>query len=292
MKLKTLLPDARATELLRAMLLDGAAARDAWSSWLARISDPMRALGEDAVMARPLLPLLYDSVRRNALPVDDATATYLRSAFLTESLRSRKYLEIVAELLSLYPDAVLIKGAAIGPLYYADPALRHAHDIEILVADPAALRASLASSRFRPSGADSIHDTGLPLRVHPTSHPTPRDATGHLAHTLLHAAESPSRHSGRWVCDAVMIRRTSPIDWPRFAETVIAANASIPVSAQLRYLRDAFGIDTPVLAQLEERAAHATRRERAQVRKRLAEGEVPLWRRLWRRVRGANTFAW
>ena len=167
MNLKSLLPNARATDLLRAMLLDGDAARAAWSAWIASVSDPMRALGEDAILARPLLPLLYDSVRRNTLPVDDATATYLRSAFLTETLRSRKYLEIVAELLSLYPKAVLIKGAAIGPLYYPDPALRHAHDIEIAVDDPAALRAALAPSRFRPAGSDFIHESGLRLSAGP-----------------------------------------------------------------------------------------------------------------------------
>jgi hypothetical protein len=281
-KLKSLLPDARATELLRAMLLDGDAARDAWSRWRARVSDPMRALGEDTIMARPLLPLLYDSVRRNGLPVDDALATYLRSAFLTESLRSRKYREIVAELLALVDGAVLIKGAAIGELYYVDPTLRHAHDIEILTGNPAAVRASLIGSRFRPSGEHFVHESGLPLRVHENP-AIGQDATFHLAYTLTHAARSPSRHSARWACDAFMIVRNASVDWSRLTELV----PPITAAAQLHWLRDALGVNVSadVIATLNERARAASASERAAVRRSLAVGEVGWWRRVLRRLR-------
>jgi len=263
-KRTSLFPDARATELLRAMLLDGDAAREAWSRWRAQVAGPMRALGGDAVMARPLLPLLYDSVRRNALPVDDATATYLRSAFLTESLRSRKYREIVAELLALH-RVVLIKGAAIGELYYADLALRHAHDVEVLAEDVDALRASLVGSRFRPAGNDFVHESGLPLRVHVARAPiAPRDASAHLAHSLIHASRSRSRHSARWACDAFMIARSGSVSWRCVLEIVIAEGAAVPASAQLRWLHENLGVGVPdeMLATIATRARKAGVRER------------------------------
>jgi Uncharacterised nucleotidyltransferase len=216
-----LLPDRRTTALLQAMLLDGDAAREAWSR--ARY-----AKGE----ARPLVALLYDAVRRNDLLADDDTLTYLRSAYLTESLRSRTYREIVNELTIALRglDFLLIKGAAVSELFYPEPALRHAHDIEIVVPGLAPLRAALSASRFRPAPDGFVHDSGLPLRVHTRLPITPRgfatlpngartlDATDTLALTLVHAARWISRQSAQWVCDAVMILRRAEIEWGRMPE--------------------------------------------------------------------------
>jgi hypothetical protein len=306
-KLDRLLPSREATELLAAILLDGPPAIEAWTRWLAAAGDTMQALGADAILARPLLPLLYDSVRRNGLTVDRETATYLRSAFLTESLRGRTYHAIVDELVAVLRKAdvpfLLIKGAATGPLYYPDPALRHAHDIEILVGDRARVHAALAGSPFRPTTRhDFVHPSGLPLRVHtrlvnpplerqlwthaiplPNGAPT-LDPTHTLALTLVHASRSVARHSARWVCDAHAIIRTGNVDWTRFTTTITAARAAIPAAAQLRWLRDSLNVLVPaeVLQALDERAARAGLRERALVLRGINVDRISLWRRVMR----------
>ena len=210
-----MIPDRTTTELLRAILLDGAAARAAWERWAAAVHAPMTALADDAKTARPLLPLLCHSMRCNALPVDEETATYLRSAYLRESLRSRAYRAIVAEVAELLAGTPFqfVKGAAVGEAFYPEPALRHAHDIEIFAADPAAVRAALANSRFHPDGAQWLHDSGLPLRVHTRllgSTYRPLDATDALALALTCA-----NASYRWVCDAQMIVRSGKADVER-----------------------------------------------------------------------------
>lgn len=257
---RRLLPDARTTHLLAAMLLDGDAAREAWSRWTRSVRSPKQALAADTVMARSLLALLYDSVRRNDLPVDGDTATYLRSAYHTESLRTRAYREIrddLHERLRGVPYQ-LIKGAAVGELYYRDAILRHAHDIELLTTDRACVHSALAGSRFRPLGEHFVHESGLPLRVHtrlcvPMESP---DATAALALALVHASRSPSRATCRWVCDATFIIRSGNVDWPRFTKIVVDAGGAAAVHAQLRWLRDALGMAVPAdaLAALEEHA--------------------------------------
>ena len=256
-----LLPNRRATDLLAAMLLEGAPALEGWRRWTLGTRNAKRALGDDAMMARPLLAMLYDGVRRNALPVDEETATYLRSAFLTESLRSRAYREIVNELTDLLRAAdvefLLIRGAALGELYYADAALRHAHDIEILVDDAAVVRAALGASRFRAAAGGFVHASGLPLRVHErlcipvqvtmslASGVHTLDAAGALAQALVHASGSISRRSCRWVCDAHAIVRSGTVDWPLFSELVTAAGATSAVRRQLAWLRSALGVPVP-----------------------------------------------
>ena len=114
--LERLLPDWRHTILLQAALFDRTAARHAWDRWIASV-DVLPGLAYDEIVARPLLPLLYDSVRRNDLTIGTDTATYLRSAYLRETLRTKSYFAIVEELCATLTRAgiafQLIKGAAI-----------------------------------------------------------------------------------------------------------------------------------------------------------------------------------
>ena len=278
MNLEALLPDAHAANLLVAMLRDGEAAAEAWSQW--RFAD----------RDRPLLPLLYDSVRRNALPIEPETATLLRSAYVTESLRGRAYARIVEELSALLAGVpfLLLKGAAVGPLYYADPALRHAHDVELLVSSGAAVRAALSGSAFSRVRRHYVHTSGLPLRVY-TRLFVPRfgfderslwdgsvaqtlNTSDALALALIHASRSLSRHSARWACDAHAIIRRGAVDWTRFVATVVATGAAPPVAAQLRWLHDVLDVPVPadVLAALDARAGRAGLLERAVINRGLA----------------------
>jgi hypothetical protein len=231
------------------MLLDGDIAREAWSQWTRGMASPKSALASDNVMARSLLALLYDSVRRNALAADAETTTYLRSAYLTETLRTRTYRAIVDDLRERLRDVsfTLIKGAVTGERDYPDPVLRHAHDIEIVATDRDAIRNALTGSPFHAEGEHYVHDSGLPLRVHGRSCVafTSYDPTAALALTLVHASQSRSRATTRWACDTFFITRTRAVDWPRFTQMVLDARAARPVLAQLRWLRNELGTEVP-----------------------------------------------
>ncbi len=311
MSFRGALPDARTADLLAAALLDSKRASEAWARWSGAVLSPLVALRTDSLVARPLLPLLYDSVRRNALPVDDEMLTYLRSAYVTESLRSRAYREIVAELTALLTRSevhfLLVKGAAIGELDYAHPALRHAHDIEVLVHDVARVVRALHGSRFQPARGDFVHDSGLPIRVHerlfapsmdldesmlresprrlPGGAPT-LNAAHALALTLIHAGRSVSRDSCRWVCDAHALVHSSAVDWSRFTAVVIATGASITTHAQTRWLHKVLGLPIPAdtLAQLAVRAGSAGIAEQAIAFLGIHAHRVPLLRRFSRRA--------
>jgi hypothetical protein len=236
-----LLPGPAATALLQAMLLDGDAARAAW----ARCTLPV----EPAL--RPLLPLLYDSVRRNALPLDAENATVLRSAYLTESLRSRTFRGIVDDLVARLHGIrfLLVKGAAVGELYYADPALRHAHDVEIVAPRFEPVRRALEGSSFRRGWRHRrrfVHDSGLPLRVHariPVA-PVPALTLANGAQTLDAAAALALAlvQSPRWVADAFFIARSGTVDWNRFARALPNRRAARMAAIRLAWLAETMGV--------------------------------------------------
>lgn len=267
----SLLPAERDTLLLAAMLLDGASARDAWSRWTRSggRSSPKQSLAEDSTLARSLLALLYDSVRRNDLPVDEPTMTYLRSAYLTERLRTQTIEGIVATLTRRLEGLPFrfIKGNAVAR-YYREPALRHAHDLELLTSELESVIARLQGSDFRPEGEHFVHQTGLPLRVHTRIDGLVPDdrATDALVLCLVHASRSPSRRTGRWVTDAVHLIRSGEIDWSGLPDRVRAVRATSSTLRQLHWLRRALG------AQVPEQVLTGLRQD------------LPWWRAVWLRV--------
>lgn len=247
-----LLPPARGTALLRAMLLHGDEARASWNEWTRMAGDVKQALARDA---RVLLALLHDSARRNGLQMETDARTYLRSASLTESLRSRAYGDVVDELSAAVAGfpVTLIKGGAVRELWYPAPSLRHAHDIEVHVDDIAELRSRLSGSRFHRAPEGFVHSSGLPLRVHvtlpiQTQAPVPfrdnlatLDATDALALTLVHASRWISRATMQWACDATFITRNATIDHARLAKTIEESGATRRVRKLQSWLATNFG---------------------------------------------------
>jgi hypothetical protein len=305
-----LLPTAEVSLLLAAAVLDGKRARESWERWQAPVIDVRQTLAADPLVARPLLPLLYDSAQRNGLQLDAATSTYLRSALLSERLRSETYRSILSEVTSRLTDAgvpfLTVKGAAVGQLYYSQFALRHAHDIEIVATDRRAVLRVVGKAGFRPVGPQLIHESGLPLRIHrpaalwrsdalrqdvwktaqllPTGART-LDPTHTLLLTLTNAAIAPSRGSGRWMCDARFIIVANRIDWSRFADAVSEAEAALTTVCQLLWLRGTVDVEVPeeVIDAIGREARSAGRRQRAIIEKGLTFHSEPLWWRLRQR---------
>lgn len=130
-----LTPDRNA--LLRACLFDGAAGQEAWRAWLRQVGDPKAFFGDGAAAARGLLPLLFDSARRSAVPLDASFQTYLRTAWLRERVRAAAYSRIGGEILAALVDAgidvVALRGNAFAEELYPTPWLRHSHGLDLLL---------------------------------------------------------------------------------------------------------------------------------------------------------------
>ncbi len=292
--LSVVLPDARQTLLLRACV---APAREDLESWLALQDGSMREFTGRST--RWLLPLLLEAVQRHSVKVDAGLLTILKTAALREELRTRTFRAICKRVLSVLGEAghaaVLLKGAALAETVYADPALRHSHDIEILIpgTDLLEARESLEPHGFRASGREEaagnslelVHESGLPLVLRRELFEVPfynvisgdvcarvesADLLGTRARVLspadalLHgcgqAFHSPGRESQRWILDAwFIIDKRRDLGWEALLRTAAEARLSSPLAALLTYL--AWDLSAPipagVLASAAARAAAA-----------------------------------
>jgi putative nucleotidyltransferase-like protein len=297
--LAVMLPTPRQTLFLRACLCDGAAGTDAWRAWRAQVGHVKAAMGDDTSPVKRLLPLLYVALRRNGAEVDEGLVPYLKLAFAREQMRSKTFVRICGEVVDTLNgaaiEAIVLRGAAFSVSVYSDPARRHCHDIDLLVAGQDLGRAADALSRsglanlhdpfLRESDAALRHDTGLPVRIHtrvfasrwyalPWDELWPRtegaviaehavrvlSPADALVHVLGHASYSVSRESLRWVCDCVtLIRRRRDLDWDAVVERAAHARCALPASVMLRYLREQLDADIPgaALERMDDAAGRA-----------------------------------
>src|SRR5687768_39468 len=135
--LRVVLPTDRETWLLRACLQSGQAARSAWQTWRSLTNLSPAELVRDDGALKGLLPLLFTSLRQNQVPLERELLTILRTAHLREELRAESFRRIyeatLAQLARAEIPSLLLKGAALAATVYPSAALRHTHDVEILV---------------------------------------------------------------------------------------------------------------------------------------------------------------
>jgi hypothetical protein len=305
--LSVLLPTEQDTLLLRGCLGTGDAGAEAWCAWLERIGDPRKELVHRRPILSHFLPLLHLATRRYHAEVQSDLAFYLRVAYFREELRSQRYRGILQRVLRSLMDAeidfTVLKGAALACTVYDDWALRHCHDIDLLIekADlESALRALQNGGLGRPCewsrtsrDTQPLHDSKLPIELHADLFPLPLHQGGTramverrqageivslsayvlapsdtLLHVCVHAACSESRASLRWVTDAWSIaKKYAGLDWDSFLETAARKKLSLPVYVMLEYLFVRLGATVPrgVLQSLARDAKHAgaTAREAA-----------------------------
>lgn len=262
-------PDPDATLFLRACLHSGDTARDAWERWVAAVGSPLTALGDASL--RRLGPLLHHSVRRNGLEVERRLLTTLRTASLRENLRAAAVAAETRRALDALAAAgvapVVLRGVVLAETVYPAPALRHCHDLDLLV-EPAELeRARSAVDAAGLHLAVSLHTALLPPGVDEArmrARARPLRLAGVPARglaapdLLLHVlGHGPARSRPPvWAPDAwFLLTGPEAPDW----ESVHAARRSArrSVRAALRYLRDGLGAPVP-----EEAVAAGSRRLR------------------------------
>lgn len=298
-------PGESDTHLLRAALCQGAAARDAWQRWTETAGDPVRALGKDPRHVKALVPLLFANLRAQGVEVPPALATYARAAHLTETIRMRAYLRECGPVLERL-DAegvqhVVLKGAAFAETLYPEPALRHAHDFDVLVRPEDAHRAAgaLIGSGFQSGGPldEGFHHlapltsaTGFVVELHhrpawiferfdmdgmwrrslpanvggaPTRVLCDADA---LTLVAAHAMSCTTASSLRWAADAWWLtKRLGPADWTVVVSAARSAHVALPLALVLDYLVVRIGAAVPAdaLAEIAAAAAQSDSAERS-----------------------------
>ena len=302
--LSILLPTEQDTLLLRACLCSDDTGRKAWTAWLERVGEPREKLSQPRPALVHLLPLLYVAARRCNVEVEGEFAFRLRAAHFREELRSQAYRATLRRVLHVLRDGeidfTVLKGAALAGTVYDDWALRHCHDIDLLVheTDQAAACRALQDAGVgqccEPSRTSRdvqlLHDSGLPIELHTDlfEHPFYRcgaaamlgrrqttDIAGIPVHVLSpsaallhvcgHASNSRNRSSLRWVTDAWSIAaKCADLDWDAFLWDTTRAKLALPLHVMLEYLAAQLGapIPRPVLESLARDAARAGPRAR------------------------------
>jgi hypothetical protein len=296
--LSGLLPTPDQTLLLRACLCSAEAGRKAYAAWSAQQGERRYEPQEEFV--KSLLPLLFSALRRSGAEVDPLFLTILRTAALREELRTKTYRRICREVFSTLTTTaipyIVLRGATLSDTVYDDPALRHSHDIDILLgeSDPSRTISLLAALGFIRSGTAEtsewsdiqlIHTSGLPLVLHrhlfdiapyntdseniwarsrlqtiadgPVRVLSPADA---LLHVCGHASYDLSRESPRWACDAwFLVDRCQNLDWEVLLHSAARSRLALPLSVMLDYLAEELRAPIPsgVLTRLHAIASRA-----------------------------------
>lgn len=288
--LGAVMPDPGETNLLRACLWPGHPGRAAWDAFERDAGDLRELFRADHGSRKRLGPLLAAALRGNAAQADPSLLTVLRTAQLREELRAEIYSEIlalvVAALAEIEIPFLVLKGAAFGSTLYDAPALRHSHDIDLLVREGDSARAAgaIAAQGFTRTGPGRLeHRRGLPVNLHTRLLPaadaefsfeTVRSRSravefggragrvlspgDNLLHVLGEAARSPSRRSLQWACDAwLLINRMDDGDWAVFRHGVTTSRLALWCWVMLEYLATGLGalVPLPVRSALRERAA-------------------------------------
>lgn len=294
-RLRGLLPPRIQTELLRACLGEGSSAHAAWQSFIDGAGNPKRYFERAPGSLKGLLPFVEHSLARNAIDPGQEFATYARVAVVREELRDRIYREVFLQVIdsvsSVTRQRIVLRGLAIADTAYPAPNRRHNHGIDLLLdeEDLGAASNALSDLGCRPVPRQSnahrrryLHRSGLPVTLHTRlfempfltepvaairSRAQPLELNGtavdvlsaadHLLHICGHASYSQSRNSLRWVCDAVLLLRSTDIKtWDVLVCTAAQTGLALPMVLVLRYLCDHFGSPVPSAPLMQLRLRH------------------------------------
>jgi len=300
--LALLAPAPEEIDLLRACLWEGAAAQAAWARWQGAVGDPLAAIGRDVSGVKGLLPLLHRSLRGSAADTaGPALRHVLAAAYAHETLRWQAYTAVCARAFDALASAgiafVGLKGSALAVSAYPDPALRHSHDIDVLVdqrdLDRAAgvLRAAGCAPPHEPRSPAThslqlINEGGVPIELHTRLYrlayygtaqrgiwerAVPCEIAGarlhipstadHLVYVIGQASCCASRDSLKWIADAWFLAQQPTLDWTIVVRAGEESRLALPLAVLLGVFAEQFAAPVPpaVLERLSAAAAAADR---------------------------------
>lgn len=275
------LPTVRQEALIRAAVLEGDAARSAWAEWRRMGGDVDRIDGA----SYRLLPQLYRNLAATA-PGEPLLGKlrgvyryhwYCNQVLLHDAARAVRALEAAG-----IPTLVL-KGAALAILHYADAGARPMEDVDVLVprervheamrvlrtggfapvvASPEATIGLAHAETFAsrsghavdlhwwsleaPSRDDDFWRNAVRMEIagQPTRALAPADQ---LLHLCVHGLRTHPTPPMRWVPDSLLVLRSSGgvVDWDALVAAARARAVTAHVGAGLTYLRETFAAPIP-----------------------------------------------
>jgi hypothetical protein len=275
-------PTAAQKLLLRAALGAGDGALEAWHLWRAAVD-----LGRLDAASQRLLPLLFRNLERLGARHPDSGR--YRSVYRKVWYRNQTMLAELVDLLRLLHAGgvrtLVLKGAALIPLYYEDVGVRAMNDLDILVPAARARDALdlMAGSEWTTSfpttssrvllthsvlferglddfdlhwhvmeecclpGADeAFWRDAVPLRYQDVD-TLALNPGDQLMHIVVHGLRWAETPPLRWVADAMVVlaRAADGVDWDRLADLTVGCGVVLPVYSGLRYLASSFAAPIP-----------------------------------------------
>lgn len=278
-------PTAQQELLLRAALLKGPGAIEAWKEWKSGVEVEELDSG-----SYRMLPLLYRNLQVHG--IKDASMGKYKGVYRRTWYKNQMLFHAIALLLRSFHDAgietMTLKGAALVSLYYKDYGLRPMNDFDVLVHTEQALSAikllrglGWEPAEFMPSEKyisvsyshgfknSAGHELDLHWHVLSQSREAHSDEdfwegaietifqdvptyvlnpTDQLLHTCIHGARWNYIPPFRWVADASIILNTSQseFDWTRLIAQAQKRRVILPLREPLRYLRTAVNAPIPL----------------------------------------------
>ncbi|HEX5034972.1 MAG TPA: nucleotidyltransferase family protein [bacterium] len=279
----TCFPDSDQELLLKAAILEGPEAIEAWQQWKSRVD-----IDDIDYADFRMVPLLYRNLL--SLGVKDPLMDRLKGVYRYSWARNHRVIHRVSKVLDLFQrqgiPTALLKGASLAFTVYRNLGVRYMDDFDLLVPLADAPRAIelLHQSGWRQAFVTekvftpAAHSTGFlnpegdsmdlhwhvlnqccdadddivfwekarPLEVEgiPTHALCPTDQ---LFHACIHGARWNTVAPIRWVADAVGLIRTYPddIDWQRIVELSRRLSLVVPIRQTFLYLSERFGVPIP-----------------------------------------------
>lgn len=269
-------PNPEQELLLRAALLSGPEAIDAWERWSARVPD-IGSLDSGSMRTLPIL-----SANLKKLGVSHPRMAIIRGTYRKAWYQNRLLLHDLERVLSALRVAgvqtMVLKGAALATTVYQDIALRPMNDVDVLVHpdDVGTAIKVLALTGFQPfRPEDSISEERLANRwaavflgprgqmvdlhwhvISDGCEPRADDEfwagsvpvrigqewtlglnpSDQLFHTCAHGVRWNPVPPFRWVADALLIISTSGVDWERLVATASRLRLTLRLRHAIDYL--------------------------------------------------------
>ena len=276
-------PNLQQELLLRAALMEGKYALDAWNEWKSSVEIEKIDYG-----SLRMLPLLYRNLQ--TIGINDPLMSKFKGVYRRTWYENQILFHKMSVLLRSFHDAgiatMILKDAALVLLHYKDYGLRPMSHINVLVRIKDALRAVNLLSKMEmkaqeaftekkisvahahvfkdaagqefdlhwylmqeyryPHADDDFWEGAVSVKVNDvfTYALNPADL---LLHICVHGAKCDQAQSFRWIADAMMIINSSrkEIDWNRLLKQAKNRRLIIPLRETLNYLSDTMQAPIP-----------------------------------------------
>lgn len=263
------------TLLLKACLIRGSMGGNAWDRWVKTVGDATALMSRPWKQSKRWWPLLWTALHRNQAQVPRGVLTILKSAYTAEMVRFAYCKQILARALLILGkggfDPVLVKGMALAKTVYERPALRHCHELEVLICSgelTSAARAINSDFSMVHTGAAEassrvtlLHRSGLPLLLRTVSSTSEWfndtvdfsfsknaelqclfPAPEFLLFQVCYEADQRNDFPFAWICDGWhLLSLTKSMNLDLLKTIIDRSNAADTLRERLNYLQHTFG---------------------------------------------------